>query len=284
MTEPLDKIAQFAFDWAELLCDPSHECMPYHRSWAMLRLIEMGGALPAGEEFFRRGINNAAQNGKVHVLISGGADSGVMALAVESALREGIDIRVTAVDRCRTSLEQMRLYGATNGIKTDIIQCSLEQIPANLNVDAILGHTVLPFIPINLRPKVFKSWFETLRPGGYILLSQRLSLVEGNFVSSVSDEDIIDRKKLLEQKIKSYIGKNIRINCEEIIEAAEVLWKTNLTRVSLSVDQLREYATNASLDVKEITERNGGENVSPLGMGHSLRGNRYEIILEKNNV
>lgn len=281
MAEPLDKIARFAFDWAEILCKPEHGCTAYHRAWAMIRLIEVNGALPAGKEFVQREVKAASRDGNVHVLISGGADSGVMALAVEGATANGLNIRITAVDRCRTSLEQMALYGAANDVQTDLIQCSLEQIPAGLEVDAVLGHTVLPFIPLSMRADVFKAWAGALRPEGLILLSQRLSF--NNISKQATSKNEIQKRSARLRKILSEF--NILPSfaaIDDIVSAAEAFWNRNSNSITVTESEIRSYARDAFLQIRDIVEPPASAIVSPAAFeSFSVNGNRHEIVLQK---
>lgn len=281
MTEPLDKLARFAFDWAETLCKPEHGCTAYHRAWPMIRLIEVGGSLPAGKEFFQREVKAASRDGNVHVLISGGADSGVMALAVESAIKDGLNIRVTAVDRCRTSLAQMKLYGAANGVQTDLMQCSLEQIPPGLNVDAILGHTVLSFIPLSMRAAVFKAWAGALRPEGVILLSQRLS--DKNIPNQAKSKTEIHKRSVrLREKLSDFDTLPAFTSIDEIIDVAEAFWNRNSPTISVTENDIKDYAHDAHLKIVDIIEPPISAIVSPAAFeSSSVNGNRHEIVLQK---
>ncbi|HWS75504.1 MAG TPA: hypothetical protein VN324_10230 [Quisquiliibacterium sp.] len=82
--EPLDRLARFSWDWAPALCQPGHGCQDYHRSWSLVRLLELGGAMPAGVAFFQRELGALAKAGRRRVLVSGGADTGLMAVVVSA--------------------------------------------------------------------------------------------------------------------------------------------------------------------------------------------------------
>lgn len=282
MTEPLAPLARFAFDWASTLCDPAHECMSYHRMWPLVRLLETDGALPAGEAFFRRQVAACARDGKVQALISGGADTGVMALAVEAALKDGIDIRVIAVDRCRTPLEQMRLYGAANGIEVATIQCSLDEIPAGLEADVILGHTILSFIPDKNRAGVLRAWKNALRVGGRICLSQRLAADLGGSQTNKLQGEMTERRRKLADKLSSTHWPLPSASHEKILDAAVRFWDIKMHTEKVTERQIRIQAESISLIVTQCEAVQINANVSPIAFNSFAKSRpRYEIVLEK---
>ena len=282
MNEPLVPLVRFAYDWADTLCDADHGCAPYHKMWPLVRLVENQGVLPAGRTFFTREVLNCAHAGSVHVLLSGGADTGVMALAVEGPLKEGVSMRVTAVDRCRTPLEQMRLYGADLGMPVNTIQCALDQIPSGLDVDAILGHSILSFIPDDGRTAVFKAWAETLRPGGCVLLSQRLAPPDASGRRSWTVESIAQRREDLSAKLDKLSLAPVLASRDDILNAAEDFWTVPLTGNDVTETQIRDHAEAAGLNVIQIAAAPPASSFSPFSFAKqaSTRA-RNEIILQR---
>jgi len=283
MTEPLAPLARFAFDWADTLCDPEHGCAAYHRMWPLTRLLESGGALPAGGDFFARELAVHARDGKIHVLLSGGADTGVMAIALKAAMEHGLDLRITAVDRCRTPLEQMVLYGAMCRVPVQTIQCSLEDIPVGLNADVVVGHSILFFIAPDLRKAVFEAWANALRPGGAVLLSQRLG---GSHTkqrnSRWTPEEVGTRRAELSSKLAAssdlpHLGRN-----DDILDAAEAFWTVPMPRNPVAHQDVMDLAVLSGMLIKAATPEYTDTSTSPFAFRTLSNVNaRYEIVLEK---
>lgn len=282
LPEPLAQLARFAFDWAETLCKPKHECFSYHRLWSLVRLIEADGALPAGEIFFRRQVKACSRNGKIHALISGGADTGVMALAVESALKHGLDIRISAIDRCDTPLQQMRLYGNANRISVDTYAISLDQIPRALNVDIILCHSILSHISRKHYLAVFRAWNGALRPGGRVVMSQRLATNDDLSRERWTKQEVFMRRQRLSTKLDELNIPVVASSKETVLDAAECFWKHNYRRSKVSKEDILSNAVRANLNVLQITPVSDSTNLSPFSFTNlNTQRLRHEIILEK---
>jgi hypothetical protein len=286
MVEPIFEVSRFAYDWAPKLCDPAQGCANYHGLWPLIRLIETDGALPVGKPFFFREIQSCSNKDGVHVLVSGGADTGVMALAVTTALAANIKIRVTAIDRCRTPLEQMRLYGSSCGVKVDIIRSTLDQIPAGLEADVIIGHSILKFISDEERCDVFVAWAGALRPGGKIVLSQRLSTGNASNVPSsgqhLTKDALKARRAALAVKLARFSPYEMVAPVSEILEAAEVFWTTPSIFANPNEEDILNAAAHANLDVISIQESSDTHLTSPFSFALDQDHRpRCEIILQK---
>jgi SAM-dependent methyltransferase len=172
--EPLELLARFSWEWAPLLCDSEHGCRDYHRCWSMVRLLNKGGALPAGFEFFRRQFAGLVDEGRSRVLISGAADTGLMALvcAVFDALNAKPDI--VLVDRCRTTVTQNQILANYLGLQADVRQGDVRDIDCE-PVDAVIAHSFLVFFPEPDRRQVINAWGRVLKPGGKVLMSANIA-------------------------------------------------------------------------------------------------------------
>ena len=281
MSEPLTELARFSFDWAPNLCDPAHGCDAYHRMWSLVRLIESDGALPAGAPFFTREIIAAARDGRASVLLSGAADSGVMALAVEGPSAAGLAVEVTALDRCRTPLEQARLYGAARGVPVRTIQCGLDTIPAGQEADAIIGHSILSFLPDTLRPAVFAGWAGALRPGGRVLLSQRLTPEGQSYRRTRPSEQVAKRRAELAARLDALGNCPVIAKKSEILDEAERFWAAQLAGNNVTESQINDLARDAGLVVRRIDTAPDAVSVSPYMLAHqAIKRPRCEIVLE----
>ncbi len=166
--EPLDAMARFSWEHAPALC--SEGCAAYHRTWSLIRLLNSGARLPVGEPFYEQGLAPLRSAAAPRVLISGGADTGLTALAI-SAMKEAAGrTEFIFADMCKTPVAQNKLMAERLGlnlqaIATDIV--ALDIAP----VDAVLAHSFLTFIPKERRPAVIAAWARLLKPGGVVLFS-----------------------------------------------------------------------------------------------------------------
>lgn len=164
--EPIEEAAKFAWERAPDLCGP--DCLAYHRTWALTRFLSMGGGAPAGAVFYEHGLSDVRTLDAPRVLISGGADTGLLALAVQSVREDAARCEFIYVDCCGTPVAQNAMMGERLGlnlttIQTDIL--SLDIAP----VDAVLSHSFISFLPRAKRQALISLWAEHLSPGGVAL-------------------------------------------------------------------------------------------------------------------
>jgi hypothetical protein len=170
MSEPLKELSLFAFYWAKHFCAP--ECRLYHQNWSITRLIQNGHQLPRHADFFIDQISKYHAVGHKKILISGAADTGLLAMVHEALLQKNIpiqDIKITLIDRCATVIEQNKLFAKTLGLNVqficgDILASSLEPH------DIIIAHHFINFFDPASKPKLFKKWFDTLTNHGVTLV------------------------------------------------------------------------------------------------------------------
>jgi len=172
--EPLDRLARFSWDWAPLLCDPDHGCCDYHRCWSSVRLFQKGGALPAGMEFFTQELSSLVEMGNRRILISGAADTGLMALICTIFKELNATPEIVMVDRCRTTVTQNRVMASYLGLEADIRQADITTFDCD-PVNAVIAHSFLGFFPEPARQKVIQTWGRVLSPGGKVLMSTSLA-------------------------------------------------------------------------------------------------------------
>lgn len=196
--EPLDRLARFSWDWAPALCQPGHGCQDYHRSWSLVRLLELGGAMPAGVAFFQRELGALANAGRRRVLVSGGADTGLMAVVVSAYREVGVDPEIVFADRCETTCTQNHLFARELGLEVEIRRCDITAIDC-APVDAIVAHSFLPFFEGPLRQQVVQAWARVMRPGGALLISNAIAEDEAQWAQVRDPEKIEARRRTLEQ-------------------------------------------------------------------------------------
>ncbi|MER9319215.1 class I SAM-dependent methyltransferase [Mesorhizobium sp. M0659] len=274
--EPLTQLARFSFDWAEVLCDPSHGCMPYHRTWSMIRLLESKGAKPAGGGFFGRELAAVAQEGRCRILLSGAADTGLAAMVLGQTRPVGIEPEFVLIDRCETTVEQNRLFARSAGFalethRADIRGCDCAP------VQAVVAHSALNFFDRSARQQVVDSWARSLKPGGRLLLSQRLLSEKDQPRGPRGSAEIGRRLSTIE---KAAVAAHFPAAAvAELKTAVEALWGEPLHEDRTTYSDLADMLKQSNLTIIGSEQHHTGKSVSPLAAADSVRTiPRYEIV------
>lgn len=262
--EPLEELARFAFEMAPTLCSDAKGCVDYHRMWSLVRLIESDGALPAGSAFFDHELPTTARDGRAKVVLSGAADTGLMALACNALMAAGMTPQVVVVDRCATPLRQAEAFGQANGVQTTTIKGTLDQLDV-VGADAIMAHSFLAFIPQSDREALFQSWARALRVGGKVLLSQRLVPEGDEYERKRPAQKIKDRRVSLEQKLRKYCPVDAEIS--DLLDMAERLWLNPMGGNGVYASQLRDLCDKTGFALESITYDGSDASVSPFAIG-----------------
>lgn len=262
--EPLQELARFSFDFAPHFCDPAHGCTAYHRGWSTVRLVESGGKLPAGFEFFRQELLDLAAlrgSGRLRVMLSGAADTGQAAMVLQALRPEGIEPEFVIVDRCRTPLEQHGLFLRLRNVTAEYLQADAVEVTA-APVDAILAHSFIGFIPEPRREALFRNWNRLLASDGRVLLSERLLQPGTDQRSPISPEERTSRRGRLVVVLQAEGSSSREI--QAIADAAEGLWDQSGRRVKMATDVFRSSLAAAGLRVLREVADLGLQNVSPV--------------------
>ncbi|HVZ42475.1 MAG TPA: class I SAM-dependent methyltransferase [Ramlibacter sp.] len=170
--EELDTLAQRQYASAARQCGT---CRVYHALWPIVRVARQVGGVEADEPFLGPLLAQLIGSTPRHIVLAGSADSGVLALVHRASLAGGAAHRFTVVDRCTTPFDACRFHAERHGIRLDTLQADLRQFPRELQADIIVGHSVLPFLPIEDRRRALASLREGLARGGRVVLSARVA-------------------------------------------------------------------------------------------------------------
>jgi SAM-dependent methyltransferase len=262
--EPLRELARFSFDFAPHFCDPAHGCVAYHRGWSMVRLLESGGKLPAGQDFFRRELLDLAAErgtGRLRVMLSGAADTGQAALVLQSLRPHGIEPEFVIVDRCRTTLEQQGLFLRLRGVTAEYHQADAVEVSV-APVDAIIAHSFITFIPETRRQALFANWNRNLAPGGRVLLSERFLQAGVAPRRPISPDE---RKARLSRILASLESEGTTgQERQKVVAAVEGLWDQSGKRPKMPAGLFRENLAAAGLAILREAADYGQENLSPI--------------------
>ena len=249
--EPLKLLARFSWDWAPLLCDPEHGCCDYHRSWSSVRLFQKEGALPAGFEFFARELTSLIEVDRRRVLISGAADTGLMALVYTIFCALNASPEIVLVDRCRTTVTQNRIMASYLGLEADIRQADVRTLDCE-PVDAVIAHSFLGFFPEKARKEVIDAWGRVLSPGGKVIMSTMLAQSEKVPYPPKDDAKIMASKPRLVENAREG-----GMTCEEAEQLGDVAVTMLKKRLSHEPQITREFLTlafsQAGIDRTEVT-------------------------------
>ena len=279
LIEPLASLAQYAFEHAEVHCDPAHDCASYHKMWSLVRLLETDGELPSGEGFFDREMPKVARDGHAKVLLSGSADTGLMALAGNALLKAGQTPHIVMVDRCATPLAQARIFATENDVQLTTCQGTLDDVSVS-DVDAILAHSFLAFIPLADRPALFEAWHRALRPGGRVIMSQRLSPDGEDYVRKRPTHQIAERRERLAKRLAE--SNPVDATAEVVLDAAVAFWTNSLGGRSISAAELNTLCEQTGFHIESIAYDNSNESVSPFAIANqAIKRARAEIVLSR---
>ena len=246
MKEPLEKLARFSFDWAPTLCGPN--CAAYHQAWSTIRLLMRNSDLPSGLHFFAKEMNTFAGPDKPRVLISGGADTGLFALAVEAFGAKAAEAEFVFADACATSVEQNRLYARHCGLKADFHLgdiCDLQTAPA----DVILAHNFLYFFEPSRRHLVTQTWARSLKPQGRVLIYQGLQQpVSRRSLPQTPDPTL--GPQIRQAALKFGMGDDLATMVEQ---TANRFWEKQTGYTAVTRSELEAYLESSGLRISAIT-------------------------------
>ena len=173
--EPLARIAPLARRLAESHCAG---CAWYHGFWPTLRRLGMAASPDRHQDFFLDALGGLARAGHRGVLVSGAADSSMLAHVVE-AWRAAAAGRpdVTVLDRCPTPGVLCTWYAQRCGLEIATVVADVvdDAAAADEPFDVVCTHSFLSqFAPAD-RPRLIAAWHRLLRPGGAVVTTARLS-------------------------------------------------------------------------------------------------------------
>jgi SAM-dependent methyltransferase len=108
----------------------------------------------------------------LRVLISGAADTALTAI-VAHAFRDPDTVRIVLAERCETTVQQNRLFARHLGIGLEVHPGDIRELDC-APVDAIVAHSFLNYFDDTQRDELACAWMRVLKPGGVVLLSNRL--------------------------------------------------------------------------------------------------------------
>ena len=198
--EPLEKAARMSWERAPHLC--SDACRSYHQTWSINRFLGTNGLGPWGIAFFKQGF--ASVEAKFpSVLISGSADTGVLALVIAAMGERAKDSHFTIVDICKTPLAQVSMMIEELQLNGTVIHDNILNLDTD-PFDAIVAHSFIGFFPPDIRADLFQTWFDHLKPGGRLLVANSTAQQSGAQRPEPKEKHLSEALSKLSEKAQAW--------------------------------------------------------------------------------
>jgi hypothetical protein len=212
----------------------------------------------------------ASAEGPIDIVIAGAGDTGILATAAHAACLAGDHIlarcRFTVLDLCPTPTILCEEFGSRHGLAVKGEAVDITKGSGSTAADFTIMHGVLRFIPREWHEAALRRLGEGLKPGGRIILSNRLhaavtvseprGFASGNaLLQMIADGSIESPEPVAEftARIKRYIPVN-RIKPENEIasaEAARSLFEGAGLRV-LRLDAFEEESRGSQAEIRQL--------------------------------
>jgi hypothetical protein len=172
-------------------------CARYHINFTLGRLMRLRTPYRSDENEFAEAVYRFARRrahlpGPITILILGAADTGVPALVAHAALAAGVLDRTdfVVVDVCGTPLELCRDFAARHGLRMRTPQADVLALTKPASADLIVAHSLLRFIPAEMRVGCLERWRSWLKPGGRMIISNTFAPQSGRDTRSPFTEGL----------------------------------------------------------------------------------------------
>ena len=179
LEEPLVEGALLACDAAPRWCrtEPGggENCAWYHGLWPSLRALGIGTSPAVHAPMMLSALGALARERRhSRVLISGCADYSLFAHVVWAYGREDAALECTVVDLCETPLYLCRWYAQRVSAKVQTRAIDIIDFDSEAQFEVICAHAFLGYFDEGGRRRLMARWRALLRPGGRLILVQRL--------------------------------------------------------------------------------------------------------------
>lgn len=276
--EPLKELALFSYYWAPLLCK-SPKCTAYHQHWSLIRLLDGAGRQPDHANFFIDGLNTYADKSNIKILISGCADTGILAIVNDAMIKMEFIPKITLIDQCATTIQQNRLYADYLNLDVELIVGDI--LTANLSdYDVILAHSFLNFFDDRSLEILFKQWHSFLNIDGVLLINNKSVSEPTNNINRKINLSLINERMINVEKEIKKLGLQ-----KELATSIKDFWLTGDVRDLITTSRLMELVKInkfAVLSHELINNKKGSAPTSVRYVDYSRHENL--LILQKENV
>lgn len=147
------------------------DCGGYHRVWGLLRAVGAVGG-PAVDAALLGPIIGERLRPGGSVLLAGSADAGLLSLVLGAAPRP---LSVTVADLCPTPLAVLDRMILPQDVSLATLRTDIAELDGETQWDLAFCHSMLPFVPAAVRPRVTRALKRALAPGGHAIVVARTS-------------------------------------------------------------------------------------------------------------
>lgn len=268
--EPLRELSLFAYHWAPLLCQNA-DCTSYHKNWSLIRLLDGQGRQPDHPNFFIENIKVYANKPNSKILISGSADTGILSVVNDAITDMGITPKITLIDKCKTTVQQNRLYAEYLNLKVEFIVGDV--LTEHLSsYDVILAHSFLNFFNDQSLEILFKQWHSFLRAGGVILLNNKSVEKESDNTSRQIDTSLVGRR------VKHVEHEALKLNLsKEHVDSIKEFWLRGSIRKLILQSRLLELIHKNNFSIISHVAKNSESGSAPTSV-------RYDKYFRQENL
>lgn len=150
-------------------------CAWYHGFWPFMRLLDYGSSPELHAAFYREALAPLADSATpARLLVSGAADFAMLEVTRQAFAGAACPPQITVTDRCDTPLALCRWFAEREGFPIETKAADILALRDRAGFDAIVTHSFLGNFPPEARPRLMRSWFTLLRPGGRLVTINRL--------------------------------------------------------------------------------------------------------------
>lgn len=243
-----------------------------------MRLFDQEGASPLGWPFLQRELRRIQQDTPTRILISGSADTGLMGI-VASALPEAAEAQIVLAERCETTISQNRLFARHLQREVEFHLGDVRELDC-APVDAVIAHTFLVYFDDAGQRDVMRAWARCLKPGGVVLMSNRLAPEHLPPRTRVDDAVVAERLPVIRERAQA-VGWG-PADLDALSEVAREFWAMPQSR-PITERQMRDNLAQAGLEVVSL-EYDDGAAIGPMSRRHATSGYRRAEIMARKPV
>ena len=179
LEEPVAESAPLAREFARRYCrrDPatSTDCAWYHGFWQYMRVMNVAKTSGGHVTFLVEALRDLARSERYRqVLVSGSADYSMPAHVLFAYQQDGAAPNLHVLDRCETPIALTRWYAARKGVPVNGYVSDILSFDCAQPFDAVLTNSFLGYFDLRGRKQLFACWARLLRPGGKLILTNRI--------------------------------------------------------------------------------------------------------------
>ena len=176
--EPLAESAPLAHRIAGELCcrdaTTGEDCAWYHGFWQYMRAMNIAKTSGGHVDFLVGALRSAARAAFARVLVSGSADYSMPAHVIWAYVEEDAALDLDVIDVCETPLALTRWYADRVGAQVTLHRWNILEFEAAQPYDVVMTNSFLGYFDLPSRARLFASWARLLRPGGRLIITNRV--------------------------------------------------------------------------------------------------------------